>query len=79
MMCFISFLLERTAQLELKKRGLSLSPEAIRDALNSIQVSLLKDDFSILYLISKPTNAAASLLKTFKIPLKRGFSSEPPI
>lgn len=78
-MCFISFLLERTAQLELKKRGLSLSPEAIRDALNSIQVSLLKDDFSILYLISKPTNAAASLLKTFKIPLKRGFSSEPPI
>lgn len=78
-MCFIAFLLERTLQLELKKKHVALSIEGIRDALASAQVSVLSDGKQQLYLASPVTDEAKQIFSAFKIPLATGLGTTPPI
>ena len=77
--CFMAFVLERALRLELKKELPSLSPEALRNALATVQVSVLSVDSTPAYLVSTPSTDALALMKSLKIPVPRGISSQPPI
>ena len=74
-LCFIAFLLERTLELELKKNNISASPDKIREALNSLQVSELIIDKNIFLLRSKVQGLAYNILKSLKIPLPNNIST----
>lgn len=78
-LCFIAFLLERTLEIALRKRCPDASPDNIRDALASLQVSTLKADSGRLYLSSKVSGLANDILRALKIPIPRNLSDTPPI
>jgi transposase len=46
--CFLSFLLERTLELMLKENNINASPERIKEALNSLNIALFEIDKKIL-------------------------------
>ena len=78
-LCFIAFLLERTLEIQLRKRRPDASPDNIREALASLQVSTLKADSARLYLTSKVSGLANDILRTLKIAIPRNLSDTPPI
>jgi len=42
--CFLSFLLERTLELMLKENNINASPEGIKEVLNSLDIALFEID-----------------------------------
>lgn len=78
-MCFIAFLLERTLELAMKKTRPDATTDTIRDALASLQVSIIEADSQKLYLTSKLSGLAAEILRTVKIPAPRTLSSRAPL
>lgn len=78
-LCFISFLLQRTLELALQKRKLDVSVSSIREALSSLQVSVLKADDRKLYLSSKIEGLAADILRSLRIAFPKHVSDVPPI
>lgn len=77
--CFIAFLFERTLELSLQKKKIPASPDTIREAINSLQVSKLNVDDNYLYLTSKVTGLANQILRTLRLSLPRHLSESPPI
>jgi transposase len=53
-MCFLAFLLEREMELQLRRHGLNLSPEKIKEAINSLEVCTLILDQEKYLVKSKP-------------------------
>jgi len=78
-MCFIAFLLERTIQIELRQKKIPSSPEAIRDALACVQVSVLSSGEDTFYMPSAITEEAKKILAAFKISSPTAISTSPPI
>ena len=70
-LCFIAFLLERTLEQELRKKGIEASPEQIREALNSLEVSQLQIGDAEYYLKGRAEALANKILRAMRIaPLK---------
>ena len=63
--CFISFMLERDLEIRLKNsksfKDITITPDRIKEALNSLEVSKVKVDNKILYLKSNHTNSKDKL------------------
>ena len=71
-LCFIAFLFERTLELELKQRKIDYSPDKIREAINSMQLSLLEVKGQKFHLCANINSLAREILKILhiKMPLK---------
>jgi transposase len=69
--CFLSFLLERTLELMLKENNINASPERIKEALNSLNIALFEIDRKKYYLKIKGTDLGNRILRVQHInPLK---------
>lgn len=66
-LCFIAFLLERTLERKLKNNKIEASPQKIKSALNSLQVSLLNIDGKKYYLKGKMEKLGGEILRVMKI------------
>lgn len=66
-LCFIAFLLERTLEYKLRKNRIELSPERIKEVLNSIEVSRVNIQGKPYYLKAKALKPAGSILRAFRI------------
>lgn len=67
-LCFIAFLFERTIEIELKQREIEFSPPKIREAINSMQASVVDIENQKFYLMANSKNALAKqILKCFNI------------
>lgn len=67
MLCFIAFLLERTLEIKLKNNHINLSPQEIKEALNSLQVSELELRQEVFYVKSNASKEAKKILRALKI------------
>jgi len=61
--CFLSFLLERTLELMLKENNINASPEGIKEALNSLNIALFEIDRKEYYLKIKGTDLGNRILR----------------
>lgn len=73
-LCFIAFLLERTLEIELKKRNIGYSPIKIRKALDELQFSEIKIEAKTFYLRSKVEGLANSILRALRIKIPPAIS-----
>ena len=78
-MCFLAFLIERTLEIRTKKTCDDVTIERLREALASLQVSVVQTDAQKLYLTSKVSGLAAQMLRSLKIPAPKPCSPEPPV
>lgn len=74
MLCFIAFLMERTLELKLKANQVTLSPQKIKDALNSLQLSKITLREHEYYLKGKHNKDAATILRKFRIPTLKNIT-----
>lgn len=82
-LCFIAFLFERTLELELKQRKIDYSPDKIREAITSMQLSLLEVKGQKFHLCANINNLAREILKILHIkmlpkiaPIQENVTSE---
>lgn len=66
-LCFIAFLLERTLEIELKKKQVESSPERIRKALDELQYSEIVIQNQTFFLRSPVTGLANDILCAMKL------------
>ncbi len=66
-LCFIAFLLERTLEIELKKKQIEYSPERIRTALDELQYSEIMLENQTFFLRSPVTGLAHDILRALKL------------
>ena len=66
-LCFMALLLERDLENRLSNKNLNLSPEKIKQSLNSLQMSLIRMDGSEYYLKGKVEKTASSILRAMRI------------
>lgn len=71
-LCFIAFLFERTLELDLKQRQVPYSPTKIRDAMNSLQLSVVEAKGHQFHLYANINVLAREILKIchIKVPPK---------
>ena len=65
--CFMAFVLERALENKLKSNGIEASPEKIREAINSLEVSKILIRDRPYYLKSRQLPLASRILKTVRI------------
>ena len=69
--CFLSFLLERTLELILKENNIKASPERIKEALNSLNITAFETEGKKFYLKVRGTDLGNRILRLLYIkPLK---------
>ena len=83
--CFIAFMLERDLEIRLKKsksfKNYVITPERIKEALNSLELSQIKVDNKILYMKSNHSNSqekfkfAKSIMKFLHIKQLKNIST----
>jgi len=61
--CFLSFLLERTLELMLKENNINASPERIKEALNSLNIAPFEIDRKKYYLKIKGIDLGNRILR----------------
>lgn len=66
-LCFIAFLFERTLELELKQRKVVYSPDKIREAINSMQLSVVEAKGQKFHLYANINALAREILKICRI------------
>ncbi|MBI4228871.1 MAG: IS1634 family transposase [Deltaproteobacteria bacterium] len=66
-LCFIALLFERTLELELKQRQVPYSPTKIREAINSLQLSVVESRGQQFHLYAKINTLAREILKICRI------------
>lgn len=62
-LCFIAFLLERTLEIELRKREVEYSPERIRKTLDSLQFSEVEIEGKKFFIRTPVKELANEILK----------------
>jgi len=77
-LCFITFLLERTLELTVREHYPDASPDKFRQALASLEVSLLSAGPHKVYLPSKTSKPAGQILHSLNLPIPRRPSQTPP-
>lgn len=65
--CFLSFLLERTLEFRLKKAKVAASPERIREALNAMNFVEMEIEQKKLYVKTKGTELGNQILRVLRI------------
>jgi transposase len=65
--CFLAFLLERTLEFKLKNAQVQASPQAIRDALNSMQFAQITLENQPFFIKTKTSELASKILRQLKI------------
>jgi transposase len=75
--CFLAFLLERTLEVLLRQNQIEHSPTKIRDALETLQVSVLNINSQKFFLPSKPSKLAKEICKACNIKIPKTASSAP--
>lgn len=65
--CFLAFVLERALENKLQSHKQEVSPERIKEALNSLEVSEIKLDDQLYYLKSKNHPLASKILNILRI------------
>jgi transposase len=65
--CFLSFLLERTLEFHLKKAKVAASPERIREALNSLAFVEMEIEQKKFYVKAKGTELGSQILRVLRI------------
>jgi len=65
--CFIAFVLERALEIRLKRQGISASPEQIRRAINSLEISEVQLGEHVFYLKGKHEPLAGKIFKVLKL------------
>jgi len=65
--CFLAFLLERTMEIELRKAKMTASPQNIRDALNSMQLTEMRCNDNKYFLRTQISELGTKILETLKI------------
>jgi transposase len=66
-LCFLTFLLERTLEIELCKTGLAVSPQVIRDTMNGMQITEMQYHDKKYFLRSDLTELGSKVLHTLSI------------
>jgi transposase len=66
--CFLSFLLEKTLEIKLKRAEIAASVQDIRDALNSLRFAEIEFNKQKLLIKTKNTELASKILRNLKIP-----------
>jgi transposase len=75
--CFLAFLLERTLEFKLKKAGEEVSPEQIREALNSMNFAEVEIENNKFFIKTKGTELSNRILRILHIrPPKNVTSAE---
>lgn len=72
-LCFISFLLERSLEIKLRKEGIQYSPEKIRKALDSLQFSEVEIEGRKFFIRSPVEGLANQILRVMKIKVPPNF------
>ena len=65
--CFLSFLLERTLELKLKEKNIEFSPEKIKEALNSMNFAEVELNEEKFYIKTKANELSNKILKVLSI------------
>jgi transposase len=66
-LCFLSFLLQRKLELRLKDNGIEESAEKIKEAINSLELSLIEVDHEQYYLKGKSKPLGKKILNEMRI------------
>jgi transposase len=75
--CFLSFLLERTLEFRLNEKNIEYSPDKIKEALNSMNYSEIKYNNESLFIKMNSTELSNKILKSLNIkPFKNQLSSK---
>jgi hypothetical protein len=75
--CFLSFLLERTLEFKLNEKNIEYSPDKIKEALNSMNYSEIKYNNESLFIKMNSTKLSNKILKSLSIkPFKNQLSSK---
>ena len=75
--CFLAFVLERALEIRLRRHGIRVSPDSIRQALNSLEVSKIRLKDQEFYLKGKSNSLATKILRVLRIkPLNNILSEE---
>ncbi len=74
-LCFIAFLLERTLELELRKKGIAYSTGKIRKSLNQLQFSEVEIEGQMFYLRSKVEGLSAKILRILRIKIPQKIAT----
>lgn len=76
-LCFLAFVLERDLERRVKQRGLSVSPERIQEALNTLEVSRIRLGKQEFYLKGKHDPLAGKMVRLVGMkPLKNVLTDE---
>jgi transposase len=75
MVCFLSFLLERTLELKLKEKNIEFSPESIKEALNSMNFAEVKHNDESRFIKMNTLELSNKILNALSIkPFKNNLS-----
>ena len=74
--CFLSFLLERTLEFKLKDKKIDYSPEAIKEALNLMNYSEINIGEEKILIKSNPVKLANQIFSTLHI---KPFTNQLPV
>lgn len=66
-LCFIAFLLQRSLEMKLKNNEIDVSPEKIKKAINSLEMSILEIDKKKYYLKGKSKPLGNKILNIMRI------------
>jgi transposase len=69
--CFIAFLLQRSLELILIEKQYEHSPEKIRDAIDKMELSIVKIEDQKMYLCSKLSGLSCDILRALKIAIPK--------
>ena len=74
-LCFLSFLFERTLEFKLRQNSIEYSADKIRQALNSLEFSEISIENKTFYLRAPVEGLAYQLLKIFNIRIPKSMST----
>ena len=66
-LCFLAFLLERSLEIKAKENGITASPQQLKDALNSLQVTGFSHNDKLYFLKTRGDSLGNKLVRLFRI------------
>lgn len=66
-LCFLAFLIERNLEMRLRDNQIELSPDKIKEVLNSLELSRVRINDEEFFLKAKPRQPAATILRALRI------------
>jgi len=73
--CFLSFLLERTLEFKLHENQIQATPDKIREAINAMQFAAIEFNEQKLFVKTKGTELGSKILRTLRIQPPKNVTS----